>query len=153
MFVWLGKDFSNKVGSDKRYYCRDRLIRAESTTKTPLAPRSPYCAYSLRLCWEKGLSVRQAAQSCGVGRTTINEYLDRAKTANLSWPLPEDLDETSLENLLFPSSIPLDTVRRNMPPFDYMNKELKRRHMTLQRLWEEYRENNPEGYQYSVSFR
>ena len=103
----------------------------------------------LRLCWEKGLSVRQAAQSCDVGRTTITEYLERAKKAGLSWPLPEGLDEASLENLLFPSSIPLDTERRNMPPFDYMNKELKRKHVTLQRLWEEYRENNPEGYQYS----
>ena len=72
----------------------------------------------LRLCWEKGLSARQAAQSCGVGRATVNEYLERAGKAGLSWPLPEDLDETSLENLLFPSSIPLDTVRRNMPPFE-----------------------------------
>jgi len=36
-----------------------------------------------------------------------------------------------------------------MPPFDYMNKELKRKHMTLQHLWEEYKENNPDGYQYS----
>jgi transposase len=103
----------------------------------------------LRLCWEKGLSARQAAGSCGVGRTTIREYLDRAEKAGLSWPLREDLDEASLENLLFPSTIPLDAQRRNMPPFDYMNKELKRRHMTLQRLWEEYKEDNPHGYQYS----
>jgi transposase len=103
----------------------------------------------LRLCWERGLSERQAAASCGVGKTTIREYLDRAKKAGLSWPLSEDLDEASLENLLFPSNIPLDVESRNMPPFDYINAELKRKHMTLQRLWEEYRENNPEGYQYS----
>jgi transposase len=103
----------------------------------------------LRLCWEKGLSERQAAVSCGVGKTTIREYLHRAKKAGLSWPLPEDLDEASLENLLFPSSIPLDVERRNMPPFDYLHKELKRPHMTLQRLWEEYKEANPDGYQYS----
>ncbi len=103
----------------------------------------------LRLCWEKGLSERQAATSCGIGKTTIREYLDRAKKAGLIWPLPEDLDETSLENLLFPSSIPLDAEKRDMPSFDYINTELKRKHMTLQRLWEEYRENNPEGYQYS----
>ncbi len=103
----------------------------------------------LRLCWEKGLSERQAATSCGVGKTTIREYLDRAKKAGLSWPLHEDFDETSLENLLFHSSIPLDAERRNMPSFEYINTELKRKHMTLQRLWEEYRENSPEGYQYS----
>ena len=28
---------------------------------------------------------------------------------SLSWPLPEDLDDASLENRLFPSSIPLDS--------------------------------------------
>jgi transposase len=103
----------------------------------------------LRLCWGGGLSARQAAVGCGVGRTTIKEYLDRAEKAGLSWPLPEDLDESSLEHLLFPSTIPLDTERRNMPPFDYINKELKRRRVTLQLLWHEYRESNPEGYQYS----
>lgn len=103
----------------------------------------------LRLCWGCGLSARQAAASCDVGRTTVKEYLDRAEKAGLSWPLPEDIDEASLENLLFPSAIPLDTPKRNMPPFDYLHKELKRKHMTLQRLWEEYREANPDGYQYS----
>jgi transposase len=103
----------------------------------------------LRPCWQNGLSARQAAGSCGVGRTTIKEYLSRAEKAGLSWPLPEDLDEASLESLLFPSVIPVDAIRRNMPPFDYLHTELKRKHMTLQRLWEEYKENNPDGYQYS----
>jgi transposase len=103
----------------------------------------------LRLCWENGLSARQAAASCGIGRATIKEYLDRAEKAGLSWPLSEDLDEASLENLLFPSTISFDAVRRNMPPFDYLHKELKRKHMTLQRLWEEHKEHNPDGYQYS----
>jgi transposase len=103
----------------------------------------------LRVCWGSGLSERQAAVSCGIGKTTVREYLDRARRAGLSWPLPEGLDETSLENLLFPSSIPLDAERRNMPPFDYINKELKRKHMTLRRLWEEYMEANSGGYQYS----
>lgn len=102
-----------------------------------------------RLCLGEGLSVRQAARSCGVGRSTVRDYLDRAKRAGLTWPLPEDLDETALENLLFPSSIPLSVERRNMPPFEYIHKELARKSVTLQLLWHEYRENNPGGYQYS----
>ncbi len=103
----------------------------------------------LRLCWGNGLSARQAALSCGTGRTTIKEYLDRAKKAGLSWPISEDLDEASLENLLFPSTIPLSAEKRNMPSFDYLFKELKKKHVTLQLLWHEYRQNNPDGYQYS----
>ncbi len=103
----------------------------------------------LRLCWDKGLSSRQASGSCGVARGTVRNILDRAETAHLSWPLPEDLDDASLENLLFPSSVPLTTERRNMPSFDYIRTELTRKHMTLRLLWEEYRENNTDGYQYS----
>jgi predicted DNA-binding protein (UPF0251 family) len=47
----------------------------------------------LRLCWDKGLSSRQASGSCGVARGTVRNILDRAETAHLSWPLPEDLDD------------------------------------------------------------
>lgn len=103
----------------------------------------------LRLCWGSGLSARQAAQSCGVGRATIKEYLDRAQRAGLGWPLPDDLDDARLEHLLFPSSIPLTVERRNMPTFEYLYNELKRKHVTLKLLWEEYREHTPDGYRYS----
>jgi transposase len=103
----------------------------------------------LRLCLGGGMSPRKASQSCGIGRTTIREYLERAAKAGLSWPLPEELDETSLENLLFPSTVPLAAQRRNMPSFDYLHTELKKKHVTLQLLWHEYRESNPDGYQYS----
>ena len=103
----------------------------------------------LRLCWHNGLSARQTAESCSVARGTVKNILNRAVRAGLSWPLPEDLDETSLENLLFPSTVPLSIEKRNMPSFDYMFKELARKHVTLQLLWHEYREDNPEGYQYS----
>lgn len=103
----------------------------------------------LRICWGSGLSVRQAATGCGVGRSTVKEYLERAEKAGLTWPLPEEIDDARLEGLLFPSAIGLTMERRNMPPFDYIHKELLRKHVTLQLLWHEYREQNPDGYQYS----
>jgi transposase len=103
----------------------------------------------LRLCWHNGLSARQAAGSCGVARGTVKNFLDRAARAGLSWPLPEDLDDGTLENRLFPSSIPLAAERRDMPSFEYVRTELTRKHVTLQLLWHEYRERNPEGYEYS----
>jgi hypothetical protein len=77
------------------------------------------------------LSVRQAARGCGVGRSTVKEYLERAEKAGLTWPLPEELDDARLESLLFPSAVPLTVERRNMLPFDYIHKELSRKHVTL----------------------
>jgi len=69
----------------------------------------------LRLCLGNGISARQAAQSCGIGRATVSDYLERAKKAGLTWPLPDELDEAALEGLLFPSS--LTGQKRDMPPF------------------------------------
>jgi len=103
----------------------------------------------LRLCLGSGLSARQAAQSCDVARGTVKNILDRAERAGLTWPLPEDLDDAAIENRLFPSTVPLAVERRDMPSFEYLRKELAKKHVTLQLLWHEYREKNPEGYQYS----
>ena len=51
-----------------------------------------------------GLTQREIAASVGVGRSTAGEYLERAKRAGLSWPLPDDLDDTVLEKRLFSSA-------------------------------------------------
>jgi len=47
----------------------------------------------LRLHCENGFSARQIAKSLDISRSTIREYLDRAKRAGVSWPLPLELDE------------------------------------------------------------
>ena len=103
----------------------------------------------LRLCWHQNLSTRQAAASCGIGQATVVEYLARAKKAGLSWPLPEGLDEATLEHRLFAYPLPPDTTRRNIPSYEYLHTELRKKHVTLQLLWKEYRDENPEGYEYS----
>ena len=58
-----------------------------------------------------GLSTRRIAASLQIGRTTVGDYLCRAKAARISWPLPPELGETELSYLLFvndvSASIPL----------------------------------------------
>jgi transposase len=103
----------------------------------------------LRLHQEIGLSERQIAKSCDLSRSTVKDYLHRAQRAGLSWPLPSDLDDAQLENLLFPSAQPISTENRGMPPMDSLYQELKKKGVTLQLLWCEYKKGNPQGYQYS----
>jgi transposase len=103
----------------------------------------------LRLHCEKGLSVRQIGKSLGIGRSTIRDYLGRARQAGLSWPLPSDLDEATLEHQLFPSLHAIPQEKRQMPSPEYLHQELKKKGVTLQLLWHEYKEKNPNGYQYS----
>ena len=55
----------------------------------------------LRLRCQHGLSARQIARSCGIARSTVAEYLMRAKAEGLEWPLPENLDEAGIEARLF----------------------------------------------------
>jgi transcriptional regulator with XRE-family HTH domain len=44
-----------------------------------------------------GLTVRQIAESLGVGRSTVAEYLQRAEKAAVAWPVAENLDGDALE--------------------------------------------------------
>ena len=53
----------------------------------------------LRLKYQHQLSVRAIARSCGLSRSTVGDYLQRAKAAGLNWPLPEELSEAQLLEL------------------------------------------------------
>ena len=103
----------------------------------------------LRLKWAQGLSNRQIAKSCSVSRSTVADYLTKAEKAGLLWPLKEDISDASIESMLFPNTAHQKLRAGQMPAMDYLHKELKRKGVTLQQLWYEYKTDNPEGYQYS----
>jgi len=96
-----------------------------------------------------GLTRRQIANSVGVGRTTVGDYLDRAARAGFSWPLPDDLDDAGLELRLFPSAGAGPGEARSQPDWPMIHRELRKRSVTLLLLWEEYRAVYPDGYGYS----
>jgi transposase len=103
----------------------------------------------LRLKWDQKLTNRQIAKSCSISHTTVREYHLRAELAGLSWPLDPKLDDTAIEYLLFPRCRKPGPNKRQMPNMKYLYQELKRKSVTLQLLWYEYKHSNPEGYQYS----
>ena len=102
----------------------------------------------LRLSFSEGLSRRQVSLSLGIPFTTVADHVARAKAAGLSWPLDDDLDDVALEQLLFPPVVP-SNVARPAPDWPYVHRELRKKSVTLQLLWLEYREAHPEGYGYS----
>ena len=102
---------------------------------------------ALRLRAE-GLSTRKMSESLAIGRTTLREYLSRARDAGLSWPLPDTLSDADLERLLFPRR-PSDAGAIPQPDWAYVHSELRRAGVTLLLLWQEYREVLPDGYGYS----
>jgi transposase len=103
----------------------------------------------LRLKYECHLTDRQIAKSCLVARSTVANYLSKTKSAGLKWPLDENLSDTDIYNRMYKSRGNGSGIKRNMPPMEYIHNELKKKGVTLQLLWYEYKQNNPAGYQFS----
>ena len=102
----------------------------------------------LRLKWDQRYSDRKVALACHLSRPAIKTTVARTLTAGWSWPLPMALDDMALERLLFPPPV-MTTPSRPLPNFAEVHQELRRKGVTLQLLWEEYKANVPDGLQYS----
>ena len=103
----------------------------------------------IRLKWGNKLSNRQIAKSCSISHSTVRDYLLRAELTGLSWPLDPKQDDAAIENLLFPPIKKQRSDRGQMPNMEYLYQEMKKKSVTLQLLWYEYKQDNPDGYQYS----
>lgn len=99
----------------------------------------------LRLHFEHGLSFRAIARACAVSPTTVGDHVDRARRSAQPWSHLSALDDSSLKTALFPDA-DVPVVRKSLPDFDYLRSEMKRKGVTLQLLWEEYRAVHPDGY-------
>ncbi len=75
--------------------------------------------------------------------------LKRARRAGLGWPLPDDLDDTRLEALLFPPPPEMPVAQRPVPDWSAVHREMRRPNMMVALLWEEYRAGAADGFGYS----
>ncbi len=102
----------------------------------------------IRLSNLGGLSIRQIATSCSMSPTTVSKVVSAAESAGLLvWPLP-DLTEVELRHRLFGdsgASVPC----KPLPDMAEVAKDLSRKGVTIQLLWEEYRRTHPDGYGYT----
>jgi len=104
----------------------------------------------LKLRLDAGLSVSEASRRTGRARSTLREMLQRFEASGLPWPLPMSLADRELETQLYgDSNLAAGVRRRPEPDWATLNRELKRKHVTLQILWDEYIETHPDGYRYS----
>jgi len=102
----------------------------------------------LRLRWDQGLSYQLVGQSCGISKSCAETYVKRAKAAGLTWPVPEELDDEQLEEMLFKRGATLGESKAT-PDWKEVHQEMRDKKMTLILQWHEYKERHPDGYQYS----
>jgi len=102
----------------------------------------------LRLRYAQDLSHRKIGRAVGASPGTVGDCLGRAKAAGLSWPLDESLDDGTLEGMLYPAVA--QSRERAAPDCAYIYRELRKKHVTLMLLWQEYKAAHPhDGYQYT----
>ena len=103
----------------------------------------------LRLKYACRASARVIAQSVGIGRSAVAEYIRRAAVIGITWPISAELDDAALERKLFAPAGYNPPRSKPLPDFGHVHAELRRRGVTLALLWEEYRGAHPDGYGYS----
>ena len=103
----------------------------------------------LRQRWECGLSERTVAASCSLARSTVAKYVRRAREAGLSWPLPRKMTDEKLERRLFPVAHCVEGGSRFVPDWAEVRRQPSRKGVTLQLVWEEYKQDHPDGFQYT----
>lgn len=94
---------------------------------------------------EKGISAEKTSKALNVSKGTVINTLHRFETSGLTWPLPDDMSDTTLQNLLYPPKpVQPSAGVAELPQVSYLETELKRPNVTLQCLYDEYRQRTVE---------
>ena len=91
---------------------------------------------------------REIAQAIGISPTTVGQYLRRAREVGITYPLPEGLDDAAIEFRLFPPVVLADIIQLE-PDWIWVHQEMRRKSVTLDLLWQEYKSQHPDSYRYS----
>lgn len=104
----------------------------------------------LRLRYEVGCSQEAIANSTRIPRSTVRDYLARAKQAGIGWPVAQEMSVEEVHARLFQAEQKNSSkMPRPLPAWTKVHKDLTAPGVTLRLLWEEYRQDHPNGYQYS----
>ena len=106
----------------------------------------------LRLHFEHQQGRRAIARACQISPTTVSDYIAKAQQSGLDAQGIGALSDEALHRLFFPET-PTPSPKKAALDFPAIQKELKKKAVTLQLLWEEYRAIHPEGYGRSQFFQ
>jgi len=98
---------------------------------------------------ELGMSQRQIANSAGCGKTTVGRVLKLCQDKGITHEIAAQMADTELHAAMYPESGE-SKHKTPQPDWQAIQEELaKHKNLNLQFLWEEYREQNPDGLSYS----
>ena len=104
----------------------------------------------IRLKFSASVATREIARRLGVAPSTVRETLKRFESAEVGWPLPDGMTDGALETALYANRRSRRGHRlHSEPDWPTIYRSLKRKHVTLLIVWDEYIAENPGGYSYS----
>jgi transposase len=102
-----------------------------------------------RLKFEFNYSNRVIAQSVGMSPGTVSDYITLFKSSGLTWADASKIEPPELEKRIFGIPITEGSVTRPRPDWERVYLEMKRKGVTLQLLWREYKDQHPNGLGYT----
>jgi len=101
--------------------------------------------------YESTQSVKATARQLKTSRNTVREYLRRCRSYSEDLSMILSLDDESFARVIYPTEAKEEAERALVfaQQTQYWVQELRRVGVTRQLLWEEYREEQPDGYGYS----
>jgi len=103
----------------------------------------------LRLKFEAELGNHKIGRACGVSASTVWDTVARFQMTGLGWPLPAGMSEAELERRLYRRPGDPQANPEHVPDWAQVQQELRNKHVTLRLLWEEYKAEHSDGFQYS----
>jgi len=101
----------------------------------------------IELYCNTSLSNRDIERASQLPSSTVNDYIKRFKDSDITFDELSDLSESQIYQKLF--SEPVKPRGKTKPDFAKINRELRKKNITRQLLWEEYKEQYPEGMGYT----
>jgi DNA-binding Lrp family transcriptional regulator len=92
----------------------------------------------LRLRFEAERPQSEIALAVGLSKTSVSDYLTRAKRMGLDWQKAKDLSEREIEERLFRHVDCHEPAKRAPIDLEWVHREMRRTGVTLLLLGEEY---------------
>lgn len=87
-----------------------------------------------------GVSIRNIAFSCRCSTATVRAVTGRAKAAGIEWPLPEEMGDRAIREVIYPPKSKADPDKAQID-HDHIDAEMSRPGVTMMLLWSEYCES------------
>jgi transposase len=99
-----------------------------------------------RLYFNFDISIRSIARACNISSSTAHTYVSRLKETEIAYDEILKMSDDELRLFFTPGKDKAPDQGKTPLDYNYLNDELKKKGVTLQLLYEEYREDNPDGY-------